>query len=250
MSRRKSGIFNALTKLTRNEEQVEAQPSNTTALPNPSFLESRSSKGNQRPGSLQDAFTSAVPAELPTESHLILENKYPALRSLRTDTEIGDGLWVCCHCHHENILRHWKGPFPFKYLRCDRCERQLCTSCHSSEILTPWPRGMITAHRPAYGHDVRYCHVCTNCGLSHRADLEGTTLDFYGVTCAGCGMASYGDWPRYYIGSVEPYRRDPDSSFVKLVLARTDDAAKLSYMRELADPESRPMSRLSCTNPE
>jgi hypothetical protein len=75
--------------------------------------------------------------------------------------------------------------------------------------------------------------------------LEGTTLDFYGVTCAGCGMSSYGDWPRYYIGSVEPYRRDPDSSFVKLVLARTDDAAKLSYMRELADPESRPMSRLS-----
>jgi hypothetical protein len=55
-------------------------------------------------------------------------------------------------------------------------------------------------------------------------------------------MSSYGDWPRYYIGSVEPYRRDPDSSFVKLVLARTDDAAKLSYMRELADPESRPMS--------
>jgi hypothetical protein len=151
----------------------EAQPSNTTALPNPLFLESRSSKGNRRPGSLQDAFTSAVPAELPTEPHLILENKYPALRSLRTDTEIGDGLWVCCHCHHENILRHWKGPFPFKYLRCNRCERQPCTSCHSSEILTPWPRGMITAHRPAYGHDVRYCHVCTNCGLSHRADLEG-----------------------------------------------------------------------------
>jgi hypothetical protein len=119
MSRRKSGIFNALTKLTRNEEHVEAQPSNTIALPNPLFLEYRPSKGNRRPGSLQDAFTSAVPVELPTEPHLILENKYPALRSLRMDTEIGDGLWVCCHCHHENILRHWKGPFLFKYLRCD-----------------------------------------------------------------------------------------------------------------------------------
>jgi hypothetical protein len=245
MSHRKGGFLYAFTKLTKIEEQIEARPSyNTTSsiLPFPA-------PRNQRAGSLQNAFTAAVLAELPTEPHLILENKYPALRSLRTDADIGDGLWICCHCHHENILRHWKGPFPFKYLHCDRCDRLICKDCHSFEILTSWPRGMITAYRTSVGQDVRYCHVCMNCGLSHRAELEGTTLDFYGVTCAGCKTSSSGNWSRYFIGSVEPYRRDPDSSFVKLVLARADDGAKLSYIRDLADPDSRSVSRLTCTNP-
>ncbi|KAH7401973.1 hypothetical protein DE146DRAFT_593867, partial [Phaeosphaeria sp. MPI-PUGE-AT-0046c] len=163
-----------------------------------------------RMGCVQAALQFAEPAELPTDPFLILQNKYPALRALRTDADIGDGMWICYHCRHENILRHWKGPFPFKYLRCDRCDRQLSHTCHSSEVLTPWPFGMISAPAPPLGHEVRYCHVCTQCGLSHRAEMVGTTLDFYGVTCAGCGSSSYGDWPRYYIGSVEPYRRDPD----------------------------------------
>jgi hypothetical protein len=79
--------------------------------------------------------------------------------------------------------------------------------------------------------------------------MAGTTLDFYGVTCAGCDTSSYGEWPRYHIGNVEPYRRDPDSSFVKLIEARADDAAKLAFQWEMADTESEPRSELNCRNP-
>jgi hypothetical protein len=98
--------------------------------------------------------------------------------------------------------------------------------------------GMISATRPAPERKVRYCHVCTNCGLSHRAEMEGTTLDFYGATCAGCGKSSCGDWPRYHIKSIQPYRRDPDSGFVKLIMAQADDAARLVFRWGMADLES------------
>ena len=208
------------------------------------FPDSRSSKESSR--SVQEVSDSATPAKAPTEPYLIQENKYPSLRSLRTDNDVGDGLWICCHCHHENILRHWKGLFPFKYLRCDRCTRTLCSDCHRSEVLTPWPFGMVNATRPAPGREVRYCHACTNCGFTHRAEMEGTTLDFYGVTCFGCGATSYGDWPRYHIGNVEPYRRDPDSSFFKLVEARAEDAAKLVFRWEMAGTEEG--ADLCCKN--
>ncbi|KAH7072876.1 hypothetical protein BKA63DRAFT_544168 [Paraphoma chrysanthemicola] len=237
------------SRLTGVIDKGEARkPSEYNRLSVLTFPNPRSSKESSRSASLQDLFDSVVPAEKPTEPYLILENEYPALCSLRTDADIGDGLWICCHCHHENILRHWKGPFPFKCLRCARCTRRICSGCHSSEVLTPWPLGMIHAPRPAIGREVRYCHVCSTCGLSHRAEMEDTTLDFYGVTCAGCGTSSYGDWPRYHIGSVEPYRRDPDSSFAKLIDARADDAAKLAFQWEMA-LDSRSGSKLGCTNP-
>lgn len=247
-SHRVSGFFSP--RPSPNREQFYTRTSTDLArLSVITVPESRASRESPRITSVFDALHSAVPAESPTEPYLILENKYPALRALKTDADIGDGLWICCHCHHENILRHWKGSFPFKYLRCDHCDRRLCSDCHSSEVLTPWPVGMISAPRPAVGKEVRYCHVCTNCGLSHRAEMAGTTLDFYGVICAGCGTSSYGDWPRYHIGSVEPYRRDPDSSFASLIVARAYDAAKIAFRWELADLESRPVSRLECTNP-
>ncbi|KAF2034781.1 hypothetical protein EK21DRAFT_55982 [Setomelanomma holmii] len=237
------GLTNVLGKV---EPRRQHDPTQLSVL---TFPDSRSSKESSRSGSLQDLFDSAVLAEAPTEPYLILENKYPSIRSLRTDADIGDGIWICCYCHHENILRHWKGPFPFKFLCCSRCNRVLCSDCHSSEVLTPWPRGLIHAPRPAIEREIRYCHVCTACGLSHRAEMEGTTLDFYGVTCAGCGTSSYGDWPRYHIGNVEPYRRDPDSSFAKLIDARADDAARLVFQWDTAALESRPATALGCTNP-
>jgi hypothetical protein len=209
----------------------------------------RHSKDSSRAESVQDDFDSTIPAEPPTEDYLIQENKYPALRALRSDAEIGDGIWRCCHCRHENIITHYKGSFPFKYLRCNRCNEIVCSNCHSSEILSPLPYGMIQASRPAEDREVRYFHVCTSCGLSHRAEMEGTTLDFYGVTCAGCGSVSFGDWPRYHIGNNEPYRRDPDASFVRLIDARADDVARVAFHWIVVNEESRPSSRLDCRNP-
>jgi hypothetical protein len=224
-------------------------PNEHSRLPVLNFPDTRSSGESSCASSLQDQLDRAVLAEAPTEPYLILENEYPSLRSLRTDEDIGDGVWLCCHCHHENILRHWKGPHPFKYLTCARCHRKPCPNCHMSEIMSPWPYGMITARPPAPGREVPYCHVCTACGLSHRAEMAGTTLDFYGVVCAGCGLSSYGEWPRYHIGTVEPYRRDPDASFIKLIEARVNDAGKLAFRLVMAEREPRASSRLSCRNP-
>lgn len=248
-SNRLSAIFQPKLAgvLDKKETRRVTDPSKLSTLTSP---DPRSSKDSSRSGSLHDQLERALPAEGPTEPYLILENDYPSIRSLRTDADIGDGIWLCCHCHHENILRHWKGNHPLKYLCCDRCNHKPCSTCHASEVLTPWPVGLIHAHPPTAGCEVRYCHVCTTCGLSHRAEMAGMTLDFYGVTCVGCGTSSYGDWPRYHIGNVEPYRRDPDGSFVKLIEARADDAAKVVFQWEMADLPSRPSSRLSCRNPE
>lgn len=204
-------------------------------------------KAISSPKGLQEDFDSDILAELPTELYLIKENRYPGIRALRTDAEIGDGLWLCSSCRHENILRHYKGAFPFKYLRCDRCNHMLSPDCHTSAILSPIPYGMIHAQRPADDQEVRYCHVCV-CGLSHRAEIEGSTLDFYGGTCAGCGTTSWGDWPRYHIGDNEPYRRDPDRSFAELVNQRAEDAARLAFRWIIANDGSRPVSPLGCSS--
>jgi hypothetical protein len=170
-----------------------------------------------------------------------------ALSGLTKTSATGCG--CVCHCRHENIIRHYNGPHPFQYLRCGRCDRGICTDCHCSEVLTPWPMGMISTPRPAPGREVRYCHVCTNCGLSNRAEMEGVTFDFYGITCSGCSTSSYGDWPRYHIGTVEPYRRDPNASFVKLVMAKAEHAARIQFRYELEALETNMGAELSITNP-
>ena len=182
--------------------------------------------------SLQEDYDSHIPAEQPTPPDLILSHRYPHIRALLTDSEIGDGLWLCCSCHHTNILTHYTGLFPFKHLTCARCASILCPGCLTSEVLTRLPWGMVRASAPD-GREVRYLHVCTTCGLSHRAEVVGETLDFYGVTCRGCGASGFGDWPRWYVGSVDPYRRDPDLSYVRLVEMRAERAVVLAGRAEL-----------------
>ncbi|KAF1829757.1 hypothetical protein BDW02DRAFT_509197 [Decorospora gaudefroyi] len=222
--------------LTSVVEKLEGRKSSAPTYQCPlSPTIERYTKAGGRFASVQEDFDSAIPVEAPTEDYLIQQNKYPAIRALRTDSEIGDGIWRCCHCRHENIVTHYRGAFPFKYLTCNRCDRPICSQCHSSEIISPLPYGMIQAPRSAGGREVRYFHLCTECGLSHRAEMEGNTLDFYGVTCAGCGSASYGDWPRYHIGNNEPYRRDPNISFAKLIDATADDAARLAFRWVIAN---------------
>jgi hypothetical protein len=234
---------------TAENDGPRKSSSSTKLQKSPLNAAPRYSKEISASTSLEQDFHSAALAEPPTEPYLIKENKYPSIRALRTDSDIGDGVWICCHCRHENILRHYKGAHPFKHLCCARCNRILCSFCHTSEILSPLAYGLIHAPRPAGDREVRYCHVCSNCGLSHRAEMVGTTLDFYGVVCAGCGISSYGDWPRFHIGDNEPYRRDPDASFAKLIERRADDAARLAFHWDIS-PESRPTSRLSCRNPD
>jgi hypothetical protein len=183
--------------------------------------------------SLQEDYDSRTPAEPATHCDLILEHRYPHMRALRTDAEIGDGLWLCCSCQHPNRLIHFTGAFPFKHLTCARCDAILCPGCLTSEVLSLLPWGMVRALPAPGDKEVRYLHVCTTCGLSHRAEIVGETLDFYGVTCRGCRTSSYGEWARWYVGSVEPYRRDPDLSYMRLVEMRAERAMILARRPEL-----------------
>jgi hypothetical protein len=129
--RRISGLFTPKL-IDINEKNHTRQPSDLSRLSVLLSPAPRSPKDSSRAGSLQDAFQAAVPAEEPTEPYLILQNKYPAIRSMRRDEDTGDGMWLCCHCRHENILRHFTGPYLFQYLRCGRCDRHICSDCHSS----------------------------------------------------------------------------------------------------------------------
>jgi hypothetical protein len=125
-------------------------------------------------------------------------------------------------------FRHYEGRFPFKHLVCRNCERPLCTECITTEIASPIDGGLTLAPRPSKGQELRYFQTCPSCGLSHRAEMGRKTeiLDFCGITCAGCGAVSDGDWPRFRIGSVESYRRDPDASSARLDELRGERAAQ------------------------
>ncbi|KAH6612561.1 hypothetical protein C7974DRAFT_80365 [Boeremia exigua] len=227
--------FIRMTEIERVKHRRQLPITSQAALP----------KGCNQVTSSQKDYTSKVLVEPPTEPSLIADHRFPSLRALTSDAEIGDGLWLCCHCRHENILRHYAGLFPFKHLTCRRCTRIVCSHCHTTEILSPLPFGMVHAPAPAQGREPRYLHVCTACGLSHRAEMVGSTIDFYGVTCQGCGASSYGDWPRFCIGSVEPYRRDPDARYVRLVEQKAERAV---CQRCCWDEEDRAVSQLSCRN--
>ncbi|KAF2854747.1 hypothetical protein T440DRAFT_464894 [Plenodomus tracheiphilus IPT5] len=252
---RKSNVLHAkrlsLAVTSRLSSFFEKADTTDTSPPSKSRTTPHRLTKPQRTGSglpiLQEDFDSRILAELPTEPDLIEDNDYPNLRALRTDEDIGDGLWLCSHCRHENILRHYKGAFPFKHVRCNRCNHIICSYCHTSAILSPIPYGMIHARTPHVGCEVRYCHICPTCGLSHRAEQEGATLDFYGAKCADCGITSWGDWPRYHIGNHEPYRRDPDATFAALVDQRAADASRLAFQWVIANVESRPASLLGYT---
>ncbi|EOA80678.1 uncharacterized protein SETTUDRAFT_123827, partial [Exserohilum turcica Et28A] len=181
---------------------------------------------------LHNDFCSAIPAESPTRQSLIYQNAYPSLRALQSDADIGDGLWRCCRCLHENILTHYKGPFPFDRLCCPRCTHILCHTCHSSEILSPLPRHVTLVDPPDAHAPVRYLHVCTHCGLSRRAVVQGNALVFCHGPCSDCGTNVNGEWARYWIGSKEAYRRDPNQTFVRLVDKRADEATRQARKRQ------------------
>lgn len=99
---------------------------------------------------------------------------------------------------------------------------------------------MIHVPVPLHDREVRYYQIYPDCGLSHRAEMEGPTLDFYGVICAGCGTSSYDDWPCYHIGSNESYRRYPDADFARLADQRAIDASPLAFRRRLESVENIP----------
>jgi hypothetical protein len=162
-----------------------------------------------------------VPAEKPWESYDFIAAgiEDPVLRVLQ---QHGDGLWLCC-CGHENTLVHYRGAFPFRYLRCGRCSHILCSKCHTTDILTHDPSGVMKApvcFSLTTGDDVRYCRVCRTCGLSHRAEIYGGKFIDLSRTLCRCGHPSDGVQTHYYIGTVNGWRCDPAGNIEALIEQR------------------------------
>jgi hypothetical protein len=83
---------------------------------------------------LQDQLDKAVPAEVPFHRDHYQD---PAKEfSYIFSDEPGDGTRVCC-CKHENRLTHYRRPYPFKVVKCARCDKVICMRCQTTEIMTP-----------------------------------------------------------------------------------------------------------------
>ncbi|KAF2854746.1 hypothetical protein T440DRAFT_542303 [Plenodomus tracheiphilus IPT5] len=161
------------------------------------------------------------------------EQKWTTVWQPRDDSERlviadpGDGMWLC-DCMHENPLLHFHGKYPFKHMKCGKCEHIHFPKCSTSAILTPIPSVTMEVFKERY-HDAvhqdeaRYCRLCRPCGLTHRAVLVEGHLDFQ-APCL-CGASAIEDGNCFYIGSVEEWRSDPNSQAVNLRLQRTLTAA-------------------------
>ncbi|KAJ4370391.1 hypothetical protein N0V83_004909 [Neocucurbitaria cava] len=156
---------------------------------------------------------------------------------LRTDAS--DGLWVCC-CGHENTLVHYQGAFPFKYLKCGRCDHILCPHCRTSEILTPVQAHILHVEldeqSSARREEVRFCRLCRACGLMHRASMDGCHVRFSEDKCR-CGEAFMKEGSYFYIGDVFAWRCDPAGRAVELSLDQKLAASERYLANQKTVPE-------------
>jgi hypothetical protein len=175
------------------------------------------------PCALQRELDTAMPAEKTWCYADFLEFSAEDIAYLCLAQQSSDGLWICC-CGHENPLTHFQGQSPFKHLTCGNCDHILCAGCSTTDILTmissKCVEPMTTARSgKASGEAVRHCSVCTRCGLSHRATMDGRHLIYHEDSCP-CGEV----WTKalhYFIGAVDGWRKDPGGQAVALCHDRT-----------------------------
>jgi hypothetical protein len=167
----------------------------------------------------------------PNQSWFDPERSYPNVRDLYSASEYpnlrtnvpedpGDRLMICS-CKRETILKLWKGPHPFKTLKCAGCDQTPNQQTFTTEILKqigyPILRVAIVPEW-RYGEliEVPYGSVCPGCGLTYRAKVLGfgidgpgtITLDFGRFRCS-CGFHTFSSWVRFFIGSPRAYHTNP-----------------------------------------
>ncbi|KAH7072875.1 hypothetical protein BKA63DRAFT_576859 [Paraphoma chrysanthemicola] len=176
----------------------------------------------KREPTLEERLDRALPAE-PKWSQKDYYDGGGDFRNTYTYADPADGVMVCCN-GHETPLTHFNGQHPFKIVKCStfRCEHILCKQCRTTEILTPISSAEMYAiqhqRRDSESTEVRFCRICQNCGLSHRASYYGNSTSFPHL-CA-CGVPSFSSEVLYFIGSVDAYHRDPQGRAVQLTLER------------------------------
>ncbi|KAF2876076.1 hypothetical protein BDV95DRAFT_664362 [Massariosphaeria phaeospora] len=141
--------------------------------------------------------------------------EFPHLQAAGAPQTMADGLWICA-CKHENKLVHYTGPHPFKYVRCDACDRPINKPAAASEIFTPLRHDLAALFDFNSRKLVPYGQVCRGCGLTHRAKVtKAGEIEFDGQVCA-CGEVADATWVRFAIGSPVRYRFDPEAAYVKV----------------------------------
>ncbi|KAF3043049.1 hypothetical protein E8E11_006924 [Didymella keratinophila] len=133
-------------------------PEEEIAAPTPEQL--RVSFANARPSMRRDShFTSAGAEEL--------EN---------TANWHDHGIFLWC-CGHANTLVYHDGDYPFRYLKCEKCQHVLCKDCLTTSIITPLTEPNLTvlprmdlAEQRELVKDL--FQVCLTCGLSRLAQTR------------------------------------------------------------------------------
>lgn len=75
----------------------------------------------------------------------------------------GDGIWYCCRCHNEILLRlDDRGDHPFGQLVC-ACGHIICAECTATDILQPLADKDISP--VDLNHPDEYGRVC-KCGIT------------------------------------------------------------------------------------
>jgi hypothetical protein len=149
-----------------------------------------------------------------------------------------NGVWLCCNQHHEqeNHIKHYQGDYPFKYLTCKMCRHIYCSSCSSSEILTPLESlskasleerfdslfDVLIPERLLDEEDieVRFFQLCRACGLTRRAIFEEP--EFKVITACPCAKTAVEEekYIDFFIGSNRKYRDNGDALTQELRLTR------------------------------
>jgi hypothetical protein len=182
-----------------------------------------------------------IPTQAQLDAAIPAEITYrPIIDSIdaRIHAPPNDGVWLCCNQHHEqeNHIRHYQGDYPFKYLACRRCEHIYCSSCSSSEILTPlesldkasleerfdslfdelFPERLLDEE----DIEVRFFQLCRACGLTRRAIFE--EAEFKVITTCPCGKTAVEEekYLDFFIGSNRKYRNDGNALTQELRLTR------------------------------
>ncbi|KAF1829758.1 hypothetical protein BDW02DRAFT_135029 [Decorospora gaudefroyi] len=191
---------------------------------------------------LQQQLDAMIPAELKWErQQCCSKSAYPACTS-RSDP--GDGVWSCCH-GHENRLIHYRGLYPFKYLKCHACDHILCSGDRTSEILTPLTSIIMEPFEKRFGtqealEEARYCRLCHSCGLTHRGIVVDSRIKF--STPCVCGQSSTAGDICFFIGTVDESRKDPEIRIVDLRLERVLAASQRYIGRQRTTPSAPPVS--------
>ena len=151
----------------------------------------------------------------------------------------GDGVWYCCRCPHETLLKLSDNPSPHPFqepLSCERCKHAACTQCTFSNVLRPMQLSTLDATKvlTTTADLLPFGHVCGDCGKSwlakHCSGRRGGTKRFFfiqfGDQKCTCGAMSSDSWLRFAVGSSKDYREgDPNAGYERSLERKTDPRA-------------------------